>query len=79
MLAPNLDIAPSRLKPEWVIDWLRDPQKIQPGTNMPTFFYEGISPIPDVLDGNAEEQIRALRDYIWTFGRRAPSAVVMSR
>jgi len=79
MLAPNLEIAHKRLKPEWVIDWLKDPQKIQPGTNMPTFFYEGISPIPDVLDGNADEQIRALRDYIWTLGRRTPSAVVMSR
>jgi len=79
MLAPNLDLAPRRLKPEWVIDWLRDPQAIQPGTNMPTFFYEGTSPVPDVLDGNANEQIRALRDYIWTFARRGGSTLVMQR
>lgn len=70
MLAPNLDLAPRRLKPEWVIDWLRDPQSIQPGTNMPTFFYEGTSPVPDVLEGKADDQIRALRDYLWAFGHR---------
>lgn len=69
-LAPDLALAKTRLKPEWVIDWLRDPNKIQEGTRMPTYFYEGISPEPDVLEGDAEKQIIALRDHIFSIGRK---------
>src|SRR5207237_4006188 len=37
-LAPNLQLAHERLRPDWVLQWVRDPQKIFPGTRMPTFF-----------------------------------------
>jgi mono/diheme cytochrome c family protein len=61
-LAPNLALAHERLRPDWIIDWLTDPQKIDPGTNMPSFFYsEG-----ERLYDDADEQIRALRDYLLT-------------
>ena len=33
--APNLALTKERLRPEWVTDWLRDPQGIIPGTKMP--------------------------------------------
>jgi mono/diheme cytochrome c family protein len=69
-LAPNLALASSRLKPEWIIDWLRDPSKLQPGTRMPTYFYEGQAPDNTVFNGNAEEQIKALTTYVWSIGRR---------
>ncbi|MEE9288451.1 MAG: c-type cytochrome [Bacteroidota bacterium] len=69
-LAPDLALAKTRLKPEWVIDWLRDPSKIQEGTRMPTYFYEGISPEPDILDGDAEKQIIALRDHVFSMGKK---------
>jgi len=67
-LAPNLELVPQRLKPEWVLRWLEDPQKIQPGTRMPTYFPDLQSPEPHILNGDAREQIRALRDYLFTLG-----------
>lgn len=63
--APDLALAHARLNPEWVIKWLRDPQKLMPGTKMPSFFPGGP---PDVLGGDDEAQIRALRDYIMWLG-----------
>ena len=69
-LAPNLGLAAGRLKPEWIVDWLRDPEKLEPGTNMPTFFYEVQAPDQTVFGGNSEEQIKALRTYVWSLGRR---------
>jgi hypothetical protein len=59
---PNLAMAHRRLRPEWVIEWLRNPQAIQPGTRMPNFFYDGETPLTE----NPEQDIRALRNYLWT-------------
>jgi mono/diheme cytochrome c family protein len=75
-LAPDLGLARSRLRPQWVADWLIDPQALQPETKMPTFFPleddddpESITtPLPDVLDGDVHEQIRAIRDYLFYLG-----------
>ncbi len=38
-LAPNLALAKERLRPSWIDEWLTDPQRFQPGTRMPTFFF----------------------------------------
>jgi cytochrome c2 len=67
-LAPNLQLARGRLKPEWIVDWLADPGKIQEGTRMPTFFPDGQSPLPDVLGGDARKQMEAIRDHVWSLG-----------
>jgi cytochrome c2 len=64
-LAPNLILAHDRLRPQWVLDWLADPQKIVPGTRMPTFFEGGKSPLTNILGGSAKEQIEAIRDHIF--------------
>lgn len=66
-LAPDLAIAKHRLKSDWVLQWLHDPQKLQPGTQMPTFFIEDQSPLPDILGGNADAQIKAMRDYLFQY------------
>jgi mono/diheme cytochrome c family protein len=63
--APDLALAHLRLNPEWIVKWLHDPQKVMPGTKMPSFFPGGP---PDVLGGDDEAQIRALRDYVVTLG-----------
>src|SRR5436190_2054059 len=63
--APDLALAHVRLGPEWIIKWLHDPQKVMPGTKMPSFFPGGP---PDVLGGDDEAQIRALRDYVVSLG-----------
>ena len=65
-LAPNLQLAQGRLRPEWVLDWIKDPQKIFPGTRMPAFFPEfPKSPITNVLGGDAKAQIEAIRDHLF--------------
>ena len=39
--APNLAMSKERLKADWLIEWLRDPQKIMPGTKMPAPYIPG--------------------------------------
>ncbi|MDP3920068.1 MAG: c-type cytochrome [Candidatus Omnitrophota bacterium] len=66
-LAPDLVMTKSRLRPDWVVEWLMDPQALQEGTMMPTFFYDGQSPMPEILGGDALRQSEAIRDYLWLF------------
>ncbi len=69
--APDLNLARQRLNPQWIIKWLEDPQQIQPGTRMPSFYPGG----PDnILDGKDDRQIQALRDYLMTLGRASGNA-----
>jgi hypothetical protein len=74
-LAPNLTKARDRLKPEWIVDWLADPNKIQEGTRMPTFWPDGQSPLPDVLGGDARKQMMGIRDYVMSIGQPARTQV----
>jgi hypothetical protein len=39
--APNLLLAKNRLRAEWIARWIRDPQVLYPGVNMPSFFSGG--------------------------------------
>jgi mono/diheme cytochrome c family protein/peptidoglycan hydrolase CwlO-like protein len=70
--APDLTMARQRLNPNWILKWLQDPQKIQPGTKMPSFYPGG----PDnVLGGKDDKQIEALRDYLMSIGKGAEASV----
>ena len=71
-LAPDLRMAHERLQPDWVIDWLREPLEIQPGTKMPQFWAELPGSFFDQLDNDGVRQIEAIRDYLYTF-RGGPS------
>ena len=52
-LAPDLRMAHERLQPEWIIPWLIDPKKIQPGTRMTQFWPDyPKSPFPQ-MDNSA--------------------------
>lgn len=66
--APDLTLAKQRLNPEWIIRWIQDPQKLMPGTKMPNFYPGGPD---DVLGGNEEQQIEAIRDYLMVLGEPA--------
>ena len=75
--APNLALTKERLRPDWVVEWLRDPQKIMPGTKMPAPYL----PTSDLLqadgaidiwgkylieiDGDNDLMLEGLRDYIY--------------
>ena len=47
--APDLTMGRTRLKPEWIRRWLQDPQKVQPGTKMPTYFGDEMTYLPEEL------------------------------
>ena len=75
--APNLAMTKERLRPEWVIDWLKNPQAIMPGTKMPAPYL----PDSDILstsdavetwgkdivrlNGDKELMLKGLRDYLY--------------
>jgi cytochrome c2 len=69
-MAPDLALVPERLRPDWLTVWLADPQKVQPGTRMPTVF--PVNPqenaFPEILGGDQAQQIEAMRSYLLTLG-----------
>ncbi|TFH21743.1 MAG: c-type cytochrome [Myxococcales bacterium] len=73
IIAPNLILAKERLRPEWMLDWMIDPQTLQPGTKMPNFFAfnedDDYKPIYVDADAHAQyKMIVALRDYLMILG-----------
>jgi mono/diheme cytochrome c family protein len=71
-LAPDLRMSYERLQPDWVLEWLKSPLTILPGTRMPVFWPDYPKSFYPQLGGTAEAQIRAIRDYLFTF-RGGPS------
>jgi mono/diheme cytochrome c family protein len=71
-LAPDLRMAPERLNPEWMVQWMKSPLSILPGTRMPAFWPDYPKSYYTELGGSAEAQIRAIRDHMLTF-RGGPS------
>ena len=68
--APDLARARDRLRAAWILDWLAGPQRLQPGTKMPTFFPDGEERYQEIFPGPSGAQIRALKDYVLTIGSR---------
>jgi cytochrome c2 len=73
-LAPNFRLARERLREDWIVRWLLDPQTIMPGTQMPQFWPfddagKPITVIPDVLDGDPMRQMEAVAAYILEIGK----------
>ncbi|MCZ7627010.1 MAG: hypothetical protein M5R38_15695 [Candidatus Methylomirabilis sp.] len=60
-----MSLAKRRLRPVWIGKWLKDPQKIQPGTKMPSYFPGGPD---DILKGNEDRQIQAITEYLMHLG-----------
>ena len=68
---PDLALAKSRLKADWVIEWLKEPQSFQPGTAMPQAWPKiggAYQPVDGFTVDDAEEQIRLVRDYLNSLG-----------
>jgi mono/diheme cytochrome c family protein len=74
-LAPDLRMAHERLQPDWMLDWMKKPSDILPGTRMPAYWPDYPKSFYPQLGGSAEAQIRAIRDHIMTF-RGGPSPKV---
>ena len=71
-LAPDLRMASERLQPEWIVDWMREPLAIQPGTRMPMMWTELPTSFYPQFGQDGERQMEAIRDYLLTF-RGGPS------
>jgi mono/diheme cytochrome c family protein len=71
-LAPDLRMAPERLNPDWIVQWMKKPSDILPGTRMPAFWPDYPKSYYPEMNGDAEAQIRAIRDHLLTF-RGGPS------
>jgi len=72
--APDLNMAHARLNPAWIEKWIREPQKLEPGTKMPSFYPGGPE---DILAGNEKNQIEALTDYIMSLGVKPSMATAV--
>ena len=68
---PDLALAKERLKADWLIDWMKDPQSFQPGTAMPQAWPlvgGEYMPLDGYAGNDAEEQIRLVREYLISLG-----------
>jgi cytochrome c2 len=72
--APDLLKVHGRLKPEWVVEWLKNPNDLMPDTRMPGFWADNVSPAPQYFHGDSAKQREALRDYLFTLGGRSEAS-----
>ena len=70
--APNFLLAKDRLKPDWVVRWITDPQAISPGTSMPSGLFREqnnqwvfAGPTPPSFQGYDKDHRKLLTDYIF--------------
>jgi hypothetical protein len=64
-------LMPRRLQHDWFYHYLLDPQKLRPGTRMPTAWTGGMTVLPDVLGGSTAKQIESIWVYLQDGGRTA--------
>ena len=69
--APNFLQARGRLKPDWMEQWMLDPQAISPGTSMPSGLFKRdnghwvfAGPTPPSFQGYDKDHTKLLVDYI---------------
>ena len=60
----DMTLMPKRLKRDWFHAYCVDPQKVRPGTRMPTAWPGGQSVLPAILDGAAATQVEAIWVYL---------------
>lgn len=63
---------PQRLRHEWFLAYVEDPQRFRPGTRMPASWPMGVSFYPDILDGTAAGQIESIWRYAASANPRPP-------
>ena len=71
--APDLSLSQQRLQPEWILAWLKDPQKLYPGTKMPTFPWDTFTQFP----GSPDVKIQGVKDWLMS-GQVSGSASMLA-
>ena len=61
---PNLTKIKSKLTPEWVADWIREPRAVKPATWMPQVWYNSNSSSPEDAARN-EAELAAVVEYLF--------------
>jgi len=65
--APDIALTPQRMRVEWCVLWLQNPQKYVPGTRMPDYFYDWDEEgRPAAIIPDADKALLAIRDYMFT-------------
>lgn len=57
-------LMPQRVRRDWFHRYVLDPQKFRPGTRMPSAWFQGTSPLPNVLGGDPARQVEAIWAYL---------------
>ncbi len=73
--APNLKEVKGRLRPDWVVKWLKDPASIMPGTRMPQLWppsdpddpMAAHIAVPGYFGDDAQVQMEKTRDYLYQY------------
>lgn len=61
---PELLQVVERVNANWYHRWMTDPQRLQPGTRMPSFFPNGKSALVEILKGDPQQQQLAIWQYL---------------
>jgi len=75
-LAPDLALSGERLRRDWIVRFILDPQKLMPGTRMPNLFPlvdeddpgSRTTAEPDLFGGSIQRQVEALTDLNLAWG-----------
>ncbi len=62
--AIDLTTMTRRLRKDWFQTYMINPAALRPGTRMPSFWPEGKAANSEILDGNTEQQIDAIWEYL---------------
>lgn len=68
---PDLARTHERVRLDWYTRWMHQPQRLAPGTKMPTNFLDGKSVAATVYGGDADQQIEAMWAY-FSLGQGLP-------
>ena len=69
-----------RVHQAWFQQFLRNPIELKSRTRMPTFFPNGVSSNPAILDGNVDQQIAAIWSYLKVANKsELPEKVLQAR
>jgi mono/diheme cytochrome c family protein len=63
---PNLGLAAERLRHEYYLRWMLNPQRAEPSTHMTKFSSDHVKTAVQAFDGDAQKQFNAIWDYIQT-------------
>ncbi len=74
--APHFKNIKARLKGDWVVKWMKNPNAIMPNTRMPGLWplendedpHSKRLAIPGYFNDDADRQIEAVRDYLFQYG-----------